>query len=602
MTSPKIVPFKEAERAEKSRRKAAAAPAASPPPADGGGGDHDHPAAWLVSGECPVVPLGHRDGQYFFFDTAGQLRKFAAKSLGQSSEIVSLFGGNPGWLLGNFVQYDREGHPTNWFSARNAGAWLVRACHDLPLFDRSARKRAVGVWLADGRIVVHCGDHILWPDTREERKAGFRDAGALWPADAPITPPGEACDAGRARQVELHMRSWHWEHEEAARVFFGLWVAGLLGAAIDWRPHGLLIGPPGSGKSTLLRYYAALSPMAVLVNDYSEPGLRREADGRSGPLILDEADEDPEALGRLQRVIGLFRRASSGDGAVVIKTGNDGHAQRFEVISCAVFGSVLPPPLLPQDESRLTRLELRPRPDDSVVRVAPDDLIVWAREHAADLWGRALEGLPRMRGNLRLVRDDLLGRGCEPRLADQLGTIVAARAMMIDDRPLDAARACAEVDAVAWLIVTRQEQAAVAGPYQCLQHLLSSSAEVMNSGERPTLGRLVERGAREAGDDARRQLVDHGLMLAPYPKKAAGPPCLYVANAHPRLEAIFRGTQWAGRRWGFDLARLPGASEPMGPIFFGGQFKPRCIVVPSDALPAFGEGEPPPPDDADAVF
>lgn len=581
MGETKIVPLREARRAQRKQKQ-------DDPPE--GGDVADGP------GPCPITALGHRDGAYWFFDVAGQLRMLTAQQLGQSPQLVSLFGRSIGWAKQAYPQFDRDGNRTEWFSVRNCGAALVQMCHDSGLFNSREPVRGLGVWRADGQIVAHLGDRVLATATGDMQPAGFRAHGSLWPAHPRIEPPGPPASVAMAEQVETLFRRWNWSRRSSlsdeVRIFTGLWAAGLLGAAIAWRPHALVVGPPGSGKSSLLELYAALSPLAEMSNDYTEAGLRQMITGRAAPLILDEADEDPDSMGRLQKVIGLLRRASGGSGAQVTRGSGDGKAQRFEVMSPAVLGAVLPPPLGPADATRITRMDLLPRPRAGARELPGDAGIAWARAHAASLWGRALAGLPRFAANLLLLRAELLDRGCAPRLADQLGTILAARGMMLQDDPMDSTDAQEAIVLASWLAETIDQQEVDGGPRACLQRLLASPAEMIEGGQHPTLDRLIDRarGPDEAG--VRNLLIDHGLKLAPWPHRGGGPPCLLVANAHPRLERIFANTLWANGRWNEDLRRLPGAEVPPDPVSFRKGVKPRCVVIPA-ALLLEGEVDPP---------
>jgi hypothetical protein len=103
---------------------------------------------------------------------------------------------------------------------------------------------------------------------------------------------------------------------------------------------------------------------------------------------------------------------------------------RSDFMSPAMLGSVLAPPLMPQDATRITKMELIRIPG-SAATLPIDAMMTWARNNAAALWGRAIEGIPRFRLNLAMMKTALIGLGCSPRLADQLGTILAARATMM---------------------------------------------------------------------------------------------------------------------------------------------------------------------------
>ena len=557
-------------------------------------------------GPSPVRAIGLRGGAFFLFDCMGQMREIGAQALGQGSPIAALFGGDVGmeWLRNRFPHYDREGVWTGGFNVRDCGHWLMGECVRKGLFDPDKLPiRGHGVWIAQGVIAVHTGNKVLFmTEPPEERAAGFRDRGALWPALAELTPPAPALSAELAQQVERMFTKWHWWHLGEEKVFTGLWSAGLLGAAINWRVHGLLVGPPGSGKSTLLELYAALSPLAMPVNDYTAAGVRQLLTGRAAPLILDEADEDPETMGRLQQVISLLRRASGGEGARVVRGTGDGKAIRSDFMSPAMLGSVLAPPLMPQDATRITKMELVRIPEGAPT-LPIDAMMTWARNNAAALWGRAIDGIPRFRVNLSMMKAALLSHGCSPRLGDQLGTILAARAMMMEDEPLDARAAEEDALSVSWLMQTMDQAAEDGGPARCLSLLLASEAGLTEGGERPTFSELIARAlqspsdlaAQEMSNQARRKLVKHGIKLRGYPALDTRPESLLIARAHPALTKVFAGTLWAGGRWAEDMKHLAGASFPPDQISFATGIKHRVVAIPPEHFGGMVSDQPPPP-------
>jgi hypothetical protein len=558
-----------------------------------------HPPAGSLRadpGPCPIEPLGYYAGKYYFFDVNGHYVTLSARGLGQKPELAGLFGAGDGWAAARFPQFDREGEVIpGRFSVNDTGRHLVIECHRRGLFNATMPMRGLGVWNADGIVAVHVGDHVLWPgmDGKPDKtqRAGFRARGALWPALPPVAPPAAPADAPTAQLVERAFQQWRWSQPEEWRVMTGLWAAGLLGAAIRWRAHGLVVGPPGSGKSTVIDLYGALSPLSEASNDFSEAGLRQLLSNRAAPLLLDEAEEDGT---KLQRVVMLLRKASGGKGAQSVRGTGDGTAMQFTFTSPALMGSVLPPSLMPQDATRITRVDVLPIPKDAPP-LPVGEMMAWAAENAHALWGRALAGISRFNANLIVVKTVLMDRGCSPRLADQVGTIIAARAMMMEDEPLDDYAAQADVDALQWLAVATAHQVDDTGPMSCLMHLMSSSSDVNSAGERPSIGTLVYRARSADGDQARLQLIEHGLMIAPYPRKTFNQ-FLYVANKHSRLSRVFDGTQWQNARWKEDLRHLADTIEPPDPQWFAGRHKSRCVLIPECLLPgADRETTPAPP-------
>jgi hypothetical protein len=235
---------------------------------------------------CPVVFLGQYGGDFRFFDHMGQLRVLAAHHITQPAQISVLFGKEGAqWLALAFPALSQRNVPTGRFDAADVGDWIIDQSSRAGLFDPRLPVRGVGVWRADDVAVLHLGDRLVWDG--EERPPGLRAAGALWPAHpaavklAPPAPPEDA------NHLETLFARWNWRQPMAAAVLFGLYAAGMMGAAIPWRPHGFVVGEAGSGKSTLFDMLAEANPLATLVNDYTEAGLRQTLATHASAALLE---------------------------------------------------------------------------------------------------------------------------------------------------------------------------------------------------------------------------------------------------------------------------------------------------------------------------
>lgn len=554
-------------------------PAPPEPPEEQGGGEPG----------CPVTFLGRARGVFYFFDHAGEMRDLTARQISQRPEIIALFGRSGcDWLTDKFPALSKEGKPTGSFAPGEVNGWIEDQSSRAGIFDSNLPVRGVGFWRADDVPVMHLGHALCWGG--KWIRPGIRRANALWPAQAGTVTPSAPATPFEARKLEALFGRWNWAQPGAHMVLYGLWAAGLMGAAISWRPHGVIGGEAGSGKSTLMTLLGDANPLALMVNGYTEAGLRQTLASHASAVLLDEADaDDPAAMERLQRLIVLLRLASGGGGAAVLRGSSGGAAQRYDVVASAIMGCILPPVLLPQDASRITRLDIQ-RPAVGGPPLPSDAERAEIRRLGPAFLSRAMGALPRFPAAFAEARKQLLALDGEaPRVADQIGAILAARHVMQSDDELP--NMADELDTLRWAIPSAAWREAEGGPQQCLNHLLHSALEVQRAEGRPTVLRTVQAAIalEPAPDQARRQLMDHGMRIGPYPfKNKDGPPHLYVMNTHQQLTRMFASTRWASGKWHEDLGRLPGAIRPRDPVKVMSGTKVRVVIIPPELLPAKG--------------
>jgi hypothetical protein len=594
-----------AERGKRKgrKRKAPASPEVSPP-ADG----PSAPPAESPSdpGPCPIQPLGAYDDACYFLDTLGHLRRLTDTALGKPASVIHLFGGSAAamaFLRNKFPYFSKDGTFTKGFDGRACNVWLVDQCTLRGTFDpaRVVRRR-YGVFQAGGMTAVHVGNVVFFigkDGEMKERPSGFMEHGALYESAASVPPPAPPVSAEIAAMVERMFSRWPWAEPGGEKVFMGLFAAGLICGALDWRTHAMIIGPPGVGKSTLLEFFQALAPLAIYKNSYTAASIIQELDGRAVPVLLDEADAtDPQGIARLQHVVSFTRLNSSGKGAVHTRGSSDGTARTATLAGSFFLCCVLPPELSQADAERFIKLELIKKADRPPL--PRKEMLETATRYAPGLWGRAIHGLPRFRANLEVVRAVLSARGYEARVADRIGTVIAARAMLLEDEGLDVTAAEQDIADLGWLLPSHGAAVSDSGPALCLQHYLDSQADAVESGRRPTVSELIDRVTLPVPDhDAQRTLLNHGAKVAPYPARGGGPAMLLIRRTHQAVRRVYAGSQWADGRWGHDLKRLPGAFEPDDPVKLRPGEKVRVVAVPLDWLPGVRSPESPAPTDAE---
>jgi hypothetical protein len=578
-------------------------PGRRPPPAEPPRAVPDAGDPW---GAAPFNVLGKSGGTYWFFDASGEIISLSARALGQWQDVLSLCGGDQDWLAAHWPAFDRDGNPTGGFNVRGAAAAVMRRCAGMPAFDPSEPRRRYGLWPVPGPdgtpgSALHLGRTVIWCGA--ERRAGFSDAGALWPAMAPRPAPAPPCGAEVGLALEALLGRWAWVNPEAPAVLLGLVVNGMLGGLASWRAHGFVVGEFGTGKTALLTFISRLCPLTYYKNQFTEAGVRQALSETSALVILDEAEGDDRGDAMLKRVIELLRRASSGQGVAGVLGSPEQQARSFSVVAAALMGATLPPALPAQDASRFTMLQLRPLPADS--KPVDAECEAFIAQHARAFWGRAVASAGRIVGLFRLFKERLVTEGATRRAGDQLGIIAACHWAMTQEPHHD----CwpdnygDALVPVRGLMVREEEREADSGGNQALQRLLSMPMDM--AGDKLLLGQALGRfrrvgrqleemdaswpGRPEAEgerDKLARLLEAHGVRWARLPlrpsEEAPAPPVgLYVAaGSHARLLRAFDGTPWAGQRWAAAIAQLPDAKggREAPAVHIGGSKMRTCWV------------------------
>ncbi|MCG5240079.1 hypothetical protein ACIU1J_01870 [Azospirillum doebereinerae] len=514
-------------------------------------------------GECPVVALGHHDGRYFFLSASGEKRMMDVRGM-TATGLLALFAGDSAWLIQHYPAFDKNGVPLDDFALRSAVGYLIRACERAGVYDPDLRLRGRGVWRglpgADGRpaAVVHVGDRIARVDGGgfSWHPAGWREGSVVYPSAPRMDPPNfdAPATAEDGQKLLAHFRLWRFVDPADADLFLGWSAVALLSGYPKWRAHAQVAAAHGAGKTALCELLEALcGSMGVPMNGYSEAGVRQALSDEARVVLLDEAEGD--ATGAMQAVIGLIRRMSGSKGAAISKGSPGGMVQRFTVIGCALMAGINPPPLTPQDRSRILRFDILKATSDPEAAARVDAAIAWARTMSGRFRARVLLGAQRFAAAVDAYRAALMAAKCDGRQADVLAVALAGRDLLLHDTPPDSD--------------SMEEVVASLGPRigamladddedddarQCLNHLMTFIPDHWRSGTRATVGDLlaVARTEHEGSGENGKALRTYGLRVAIEPDG----PVLLVANRHGGLRRIFHGTRWAEGGWIGTLRRL----------------------------------------------
>jgi energy-coupling factor transporter ATP-binding protein EcfA2 len=550
----------------------------------------DRAAGEIFPGSA-VTALGV-DGKYFqYLDCLQQLR---AVDTHTRDVIRGLYGGRSDLLERAWPRWSRsETDPKiiGWVHEDGAAA-MQRACAEKGVWAARERVRGPGAWPdGQGGLILHCGDKVLLrgPKGGDDWRRPGEIGGVVYPAGPPGPRPADCDDgAGRAAADELlaAIGTWRWRRPEVdAQIALGWTVAAMVGGALAWRPLAWVTGDRGTGKSTLLELIGALmggETGLVRASDASEAGIRQAVMHATLPVTLDELEAEADNRRQLA-VVKLARQAASG--GFVLRGGADHKGQEFRVRSCFLFSSILLPPILDQDISRIALLEL-----DQLPRGATPpkiDPAHWAalgrriRRRCWDLW-------PRLHETLELYRAALARAGHGARGCDQFGTLLALADLVLhggepDGEVLDGWAARLAAGAVA-------DQTDESDSWQrMLGHLCSQVLDVYRSGIRFTVGELIaaaadlpDNGTGFDWREARKHLRRIGIGIEGTRDEAR----VEIANQHDSLSALFRDTRWAAGVHRQDVRRIPGAEAGTGVHTFA-YVGSRFWVFPLKSIPWF---------------
>lgn len=525
---------------------------------DRGDGDRDPPLAdhvtmprfigktvrWVpisMPEDAPITCLGKMGRAFFYLTPKGELVSLQDSEHGQA-HIESLWSPEINALHRAFPQFDQSNR-FKGFQAQYARAAMVGACGLKPLFDAHKRVRGLGCWRDDeGRLVQHLGDQVL--ARAKELRPGEID-GYVYPGRPALPRPKRGgkldCEA-----IYQRFQLWNFERGDVdARLLLGQLAAGVLGAAIEWRPMAFLTGDAGTGKSTLQRNVRDLLPDRIISTvDASEAALRALLGQDALIVSFDEIEADAHN-DRAQAVMKLARTSASGDDAH--RSGQDQVARSFTLRGSFLFSAIVPPSMRQQDMQRFAFLRLRTLKKGQRLEPIPSARL---KEMGQGLVGRITDGWDRWERTLALYFQALQERRHEHRGAMQFGTCLAAAHILLQDEDPtedDLARWCDplhrdelfeyENSAPTWLTIWR--------------FIMSSCPDVWRSHGSPTVAEVVKRWllARAAPDQREREdrkyqgwLNQVGLHLVQ--ERGTARVYLAVAPKHQGLSAIFRGSDY----------------------------------------------------------
>lgn len=557
--------------------------------------------------DCPVVPLGVDGDAMYFVDTVGQMR--AVKQLDKKT-LITLFALTPNYLQWAWPRWNAKTMTINGLDTDEAAACLAKATAARGLFSPQDKVRGRGAWRTrEGGLLWHAGDRLytLNQGKFQHANAGSEIDGVFYPRRPPIVEPwaDQVDDADSpAQELFAKLQTWTFERPTLDPILILGWIgAAFLGGALDWRPSLFLTGGHGVGKSTLQGIFKTVLDDALLATtDTTQAGIYQRVRQDSLPVSVDELEADEDNR-RGKKVIELARIAASG--GMMLRGGAEHEGVQFEARNTFVFSAINPPPLGPQDRSRMAIINLGKL---DLARIVGAELLgveVYGRmilRQLMDRWARYPATLAYWR---RVLRDG----GLDSRGQDTYGTLLAIANLLLGDEAMESAEIpVAEPERLGAMIAaaTAAERAEQTENWRrCLEHLLGSTIDAWKGGEKPTVGGVLEAFERQqqpydANDtplgEARSKLAAAGLGLVLLDARTMqttrepGPdarPALAVPVSSPQLAKIYAGTIWAQGVWTGALKQAPATI-----VLRGADVRPvkinkvaaRCVLVDLQAF------------------
>jgi hypothetical protein len=569
---------------------------AGPPPVAGPGRSRRRqgrdPEPGALSADCPVQPLGTENGVFYYLSSLNELRALKARDHG-NKDLLALFAPHTHYCHTTWPRMKQgkggELVHTGW-KPEEAGEQLMAAAARKGVWNAREKVRGRGTWLdEDGQLVLHCGDWLWWDN--DWRRPGVYDD-LVYPTAPPGPRPADVTQTtAPGEEVLALLNSWSWTRPDIDALLLLGWIgAARLGGALKWRPLVWITGDKATGKSTLQELIRGLFGGGLLsTTDTTEAAIRQLLGQQTYPVAIDELEAEEDNR-RTQSLIKLARQAASG--GQIFRGGQDHTGHEFTARSCFLFSSILMPPLLGQDKSRLAILDLQKLPRGSVQpKLQPRAL----RELGSRLYRRLLDQWHRWEQTLQTMREALIAVGHGGRSADQFGTLLAAADLLLFEG-LPVAETVNEWAALLRAETLAEQSEDVSDSQRCCAYLGSSLVMLAGGGVPRTVASWIDQHqamlrdqiampmpdqpAREAAAEA---LGKIGLRVVEHD----GVRYLAVAHAHQGTARVFEASHWAARSgaagvWSQSLRRVDGALATKNVRVGGMQM--RCVLVPVSAV------------------
>jgi len=446
---------------------------------------------------------------------------------------------------------------------KTAARAIINEAARLPDFDPKNQHRGRGGWRdKQGNFIWHSGRY-LWSSTNGKsiRAEPAMHDDYLYTRQQPTIEPWlspVSQDESPARRILEDLQSWKWARPYLDPVLTLGWiVTALMGGALRARPIVFTTGGAGVGKSTLhelIRHVLAGAVFSTV--DTTAAGIYQQIKQDSLPIMVDELESKANSL-RAQSVIELARVAYTG--GEIARGGQDHEGTTFTMRSSFFFSAINPPPMKTQDKTRMAVMSLAALDRrDGIGR----KLHVSSDSDGRMILRQIIDGWKQFDGeSLNFYSNILHGQDLDSRAIDTSGTLLAAAALVVGRQAMeDFGLPVADPDHPGEIISTAtalERAERVDNWHACLSHLLQSTIDAWKSGEKQTVGGVVEQYQQRLLqlDLARDKLAAANLGLKI--DKSNNTWHLAAPKDGPMLKKIFASEIWHDSVWWDALQQAP---------------------------------------------
>ncbi len=436
--------------------------------------------------------------------------------------------------------------------------------------------RGRGAWEDSGKYIYHLGDKLYHQNCIYELDEFESDNIYELSRPIKINLNNILSEKEGMKFIDI-LNSFSWTNNISGLLLAGWLVCAPICGALKWRSNIWITGEHGSGKSWILKNIATkiIKETSLCVQgSTTEAGIRQELKNDSLPIIFDEIENiNANAAERIEQILEMARTSSSENDAKILKGGSGGKSTSYKLRTMFLFSSINVSLKQTADISRICVLELQKSNSKNLEQL--NEIINFINEDFCNKFlAKIISSLDIIIKNIDIFRECAGEFFSNQRKGDQIGTLLGAAFSLTFGGYISKEYAISLLKTYNYSGL--QEEDSDSDSDKCLKYLLSYTIRI--GLENVPIGSLINYlfGEKEfqniLENDAVINLKAYGIIVLKNEKR------VIIANKHPKLDYIFKGTQFDG---GYsNIIKRKSGSKPEGEKRFASGIKSRAWSIP----------------------